>query len=129
MAIFLPNCSENHPKGSTKAMPPKDESEDIQDSSFVVIFPELKGVASDLKSSRCGPGKPIETPKMKAVKFTASIFSITLLLNSRQFTKKCRPILQTEFLLKKFRPFFHFRSDRRQSNVSTEIFFYFSHDF
>lgn len=52
-------------------MAPKAESEDIHDSSSVVIFPESKGDASDLNNSRFGPGKPMTMPKMNAVKFTA----------------------------------------------------------
>lgn len=54
-------------------MPPNDIIEDIHDPSFVVIFPETKGDASDLKSSRLGPLKPIATPKIKAVIFTETL--------------------------------------------------------
>lgn len=70
MEIFLPNFSVIHPYTNTNPIMPKADSDEIHDSSSVVIFPELKGVSSDLNSSRFGPLKPIATPKMNAVMFT-----------------------------------------------------------
>lgn len=71
--IFLPSFSEIHPYTKVKPIVPNAVSDEIHDSSSLVIFPELKGVSFDLNSSRFGPLKPITTPKMKAVKFTAKI--------------------------------------------------------
>lgn len=47
-------------------MAPNDGSDEIHDSSSVVIIPPSSGVSVDLKSSRFGPVKPITMPKMNA---------------------------------------------------------------
>lgn len=64
-----------------KPIAPKAASEEIQDSSSVVIFPEAKGVASDLKSSKLGPVNPITIPNMKAVRFTRMMNEYSNLLH------------------------------------------------
>lgn len=54
-------------------MAPKPDNDEIHDSSSVVIFPDAKGVSSDLNSSKFGPVNPITIPKIKAVKFTVRL--------------------------------------------------------
>lgn len=67
IAIFRPNFSEIHPKTNTKAMPPKEASDDIHDSSSLVMGSCFNGEFSDLNNCKFGPVKPITIPKMKAV--------------------------------------------------------------
>lgn len=53
-------------------MAPKAASDEIHDTSSGVIFPDVNGESSDLKSSKFGPVNPITMPKIKAVKLTES---------------------------------------------------------